>query len=297
MSLGNKKIILIVLLLLLILSTALIIFLNNNGNDEFIINGLVKKDGIPVEKAFARLWLPRDNYPQKSVETDKNGRFKLKLKRSKDTTEHIFIETFCNYDGTLFNDSRMIEVKSQSIEFELLPAAKHSGEIFDKNGIELYDCKLLFKAEILTYITHANRSFDANLQNNKKYDIYSDAPSEEKGKYVKIGEYMTGSTGVDALSIRMDFAYKLPFIRNLTHEVYVHPRRNIQVSVDAVSLPENEPITYEWKCDAGIITGEGSSITWEAPDDYGQYKITVYATDKSGSKSEKTAVIEVGPPL
>jgi len=54
-------------------------------------------------------------------------------------------------------------------------------------------------------------------------------------------------------------------------------------------------LAYEWSCDAGEISGEGSLITWTAPDVSGEVTVTVIVTDIAGNIVSKNIMLEVVP--
>jgi len=56
-------------------------------------------------------------------------------------------------------------------------------------------------------------------------------------------------------------------------------------------------LTYQWSADGGTIKGEGSSITWVAPDTAGSYTIEVTIADgKGGTVSESTTIAVTDKP-
>ncbi len=52
-------------------------------------------------------------------------------------------------------------------------------------------------------------------------------------------------------------------------------------------------LVYEWSCDGGEISGEGSTITWTAPDTAGDIMVTVKVFDSLGNWVRKSIVLEV----
>ncbi len=52
-------------------------------------------------------------------------------------------------------------------------------------------------------------------------------------------------------------------------------------------------LVYEWSCDGGEISGEGSTITWTAPDTAGDIMVTVKVFDDIGNWVRKSIVLEV----
>jgi len=52
-------------------------------------------------------------------------------------------------------------------------------------------------------------------------------------------------------------------------------------------------LVYEWSCDGGEISGEGSMITWTAPDTAGDVTVTVKVFDSLGNWVRKSIFFEV----
>lgn len=61
------------------------------------------------------------------------------------------------------------------------------------------------------------------------------------------------------------------------------------------SEPNGENVQYTWSSDGGTIEGEGSTIDWRAPNDYGDYHVMVTAKDSNGGKTEAAITISVIP--
>jgi len=54
-------------------------------------------------------------------------------------------------------------------------------------------------------------------------------------------------------------------------------------------------LVYEWSCTGGNISGEGSLITWTAPDTEGDVTVTVKVFDDAGNWVRKSIAFEVVP--
>jgi hypothetical protein len=52
-------------------------------------------------------------------------------------------------------------------------------------------------------------------------------------------------------------------------------------------------LVYEWLCDSGEISGEGSEITWTAPNTAGDVTVTVIVVDVAGYMDNKNIVFTV----
>jgi hypothetical protein len=84
---------------------------------------------------------------------------------------------------------------------------------------------------------------------------------------------------------------ELPEIIDLeASEEWVVPSGNCTIECNA-SDPEGSSLSYRWSASEGDITGEGDSVTWIAPEEVGNYNITVVVTDDMGS--ERTASLPI----
>ncbi len=52
-------------------------------------------------------------------------------------------------------------------------------------------------------------------------------------------------------------------------------------------------LLYEWSCDGGEISGEGSTIIWTAPDVSGQVTVTLVVTDVADNRVTESIILDV----
>ena len=84
-----------------------------------------------------------------------------------------------------------------------------------------------------------------------------------------------------------------PVISSLTSaEAYVSPKSITEVRCIA-SDPDDDPISYEWATTGGDFSGSGSTLSWVAPDEYGDWDITVTVEDDKGGVAQSTIRISV----
>lgn len=83
-----------------------------------------------------------------------------------------------------------------------------------------------------------------------------------------------------------------PIVEALTAEKEVATSSASQVTCKATDA-DGDLLRYVWSVDGGKIEGEGSSITWVAPDTAGEYTIKVTVTDGKGSEVTKSTTITV----
>jgi hypothetical protein len=88
---------------------------------------------------------------------------------------------------------------------------------------------------------------------------------------------------------------KPPVISSLEAQyVNVYPKGASEIRCVA-SDPESDAVQFRWSSTGGSLVGEGPSVTWAAPADYGDYHIMVIAKDGNGGSAEATLTISVIP--
>jgi len=87
-----------------------------------------------------------------------------------------------------------------------------------------------------------------------------------------------------------------PVIDSLTAEKEAPTSAESQITCKAIDA-NGDILTYQWSADGGTIKGEGSSITWVAPDTAGNYTIKVIVNDgKGGTATESTTIAVIYKP-
>jgi hypothetical protein len=71
--------------------------------------------------------------------------------------------------------------------------------------------------------------------------------------------------------------------------------KGVSEIVCVVSAPEGDTVQFKWSSTGGSIIGEGSTVTWQAPEDYGDYHIMVIAQDNNGGSDEAVLTVSVVP--
>jgi len=88
---------------------------------------------------------------------------------------------------------------------------------------------------------------------------------------------------------------KPPVISNLEAQyINVYPRGASEIKCVA-SDPEGDVVQFKWSSTGGSLTGDGPTIIWEAPNDYGDYHIMVVAQDGDGGSAQATLTVSVVP--
>lgn len=69
------------------------------------------------------------------------------------------------------------------------------------------------------------------------------------------------------------------------------------LAVCVASDPDEDELTYTWSADDGSFSGEGDSVSWTAPDEAGDYTVTVEVSDgKEGGVDSAQLIITVLTP-
>jgi hypothetical protein len=66
-----------------------------------------------------------------------------------------------------------------------------------------------------------------------------------------------------------------------------------EYDIECISSNTSGELAYEWICGGGEISGEGSIITWTAPDTSGDVTVTVIVFDAAGYMDNKNKVFTV----
>ena len=117
----------------------------------------------------------------------------------------------------------------------------------------------------------------------------------------EVGEYVVsvnvtdgdGNSATQSVTITVVRENHPPEIVDLSaSEEWIIPSGNCTISCEA-SDPDNDSLSYEWLASGGNITGEGDTVTWVAPEDIGDYNITVVVTDGLGGEDSASLSIIV----
>ncbi|MEA3431961.1 MAG: PKD domain-containing protein, partial [candidate division WOR-3 bacterium] len=84
-----------------------------------------------------------------------------------------------------------------------------------------------------------------------------------------------------------------PVISSLTAaETDVYPLSTVAIQC-AASDPDGDPISYAWSTTGGSLTGTGSTVSWVAPEYYGDYDVTVTVEDDQGNSTVRSISLNV----
>jgi len=71
-----------------------------------------------------------------------------------------------------------------------------------------------------------------------------------------------------------------------------YPGGSIAITCEAYD-PSGEDLVYRWSSTGGSLTGKGSAITWNAPNNYGDYHIMVTVRNTKGDAAQQSLTITV----
>ena len=115
------------------------------------------------------------------------------------------------------------------------------------------------------------------------------------GTYTVTVEVTDGRDGIatEQLNLNVLAPNKPPVIESLTPE-WVRLKKASNTPITCVaSDPDGDELIYTWSADAGNFSGEGDTVTWIAPNDYGTYPITVTISDGRGGEASNSVEIIV----
>jgi hypothetical protein len=124
-----------------------------------------------------------------------------------------------------------------------------------------------------------------------------------KRAFFKINKWITSVT---VLAVTILFigscvpAYQPPIITSLQAEREIVPNLGSCQVECVASDPEGGELNYEWQASGGNISSEGAIATWVAPEETGNYTVTVVVTNELGGESSASLSIRVvfnNPPI
>ena len=84
-----------------------------------------------------------------------------------------------------------------------------------------------------------------------------------------------------------------PYLKETTTGYKV--AKTYDYGIECIASNTSGELVYEWSCDGGEISGEGSMITWTAPDINDYFRVTVIVSDVADNRVCKSIVFEVVP--
>jgi len=84
-----------------------------------------------------------------------------------------------------------------------------------------------------------------------------------------------------------------PYLKETTTGYKV--AKTYDYGIECIASNTSGELVYEWSCTGGNISGEGSMITWTAPNTEGDFTVTVKVLDDIGNWVRKSIAFEVVP--
>ena len=123
----------------------------------------------------------------------------------------------------------------------------------------------------------------------------------------EVGEYVVSVNVTDADGNSATQSVNIVVRENRPPEIvdfgaskeWVVPSGNCTLICEA-SDPDNDSLSYECLASGGNITGKGDTVTWVAPQETGNYTVTVVVADELGGESSASLSIRVAfnnPPI
>ena len=83
-----------------------------------------------------------------------------------------------------------------------------------------------------------------------------------------------------------------PTIQELTYTQDLSLLASTEIHCQAGD-PDGDTLQYEWLAQTGSLKGDGATVNWTAPDNSGEYTITVKVSDGKGGTASKSIVLKV----
>ena len=74
----------------------------------------------------------------------------------------------------------------------------------------------------------------------------------------------------------------------------VYPKGMSEIKC-VTSVPASDTVQFTWSTDGGSVTGDGSTVLWQAPNEYGDFHVMVTAKDSNGDKADAVLTVSVVP--
>lgn len=155
--------------------------------------------------------------------------------------------------------------------------------------VDLYCAVDNFEGSDLSY----DWSSEAGSFTGEGANVVWNAP-EVAGDYEIMVDVSDGSdTRSDTLTVAV-LDNLPPVITSLTVDPVAVQRGGEATVACVASDPDGDDLTYSWSSPSGSFSGEGSSVTWTAPDVLGAVTLTCTVSDPDGAFDSETVEVTVG---
>jgi chitinase len=109
---------------------------------------------------------------------------------------------------------------------------------------------------------------------------------DEPGSYTISIEVSDGSgVATDQMVVWVEMPNTPPVVESLTTDCPKVKKGHSGTLFCLASDPDGDELSYEWSAERGSISGEGPEVTWIAPNEYGNFIITVTVSDGRGGEA------------
>jgi hypothetical protein len=117
--------------------------------------------------------------------------------------------------------------------------------------------------------------------------VVTDGHGEEDTRSVILSAVLGTPPVIEDLIVTAEHKY----LKTTTYGYMVGKAK--EYNIECIASNTSGELVYEWSCDGGEISGEGSMITWTAPDTAGDVTVTVKVFDSLGNWFRKSIFFEV----
>ena len=117
--------------------------------------------------------------------------------------------------------------------------------------------------------------------------VVTDGHGEEDTMFV----YLSAATGTPPTIEDLIVTAEHKYLKTTTTGYMVGKTK--EYNIECIVSDTGVGVVYEWSCDGGEISGEGSMITWTAPDTKGYVTVTVIASDVADNMVSKSVILNV----
>jgi len=121
--------------------------------------------------------------------------------------------------------------------------------------------------------------------------VVKDGHGREDTRFVSLSV----ATGTPPTIENLTVTAKEPkYLRTITEGYYYKVGKEKQYDIECVVSNTSGEVSYNWSCESGVISGEGSLITWTAPDEtLTRTTVTVIVSDVADNRVSKSMDFQV----
>ena len=120
--------------------------------------------------------------------------------------------------------------------------------------------------------------------------VVKDSHGEEDTRSVTLSVATSAPPTIEDLIVTADHKY---LKENNTGDYDYKVGKTKEYDIECIASNTSGELVYEWSCDGGEISGEGSMITWTAPDTSDYFTVTLTVSDITGNMASKDIVLYV----